>query len=134
MKLTLLGAEERALAQAMHEEEKDRAQTKDFEHARKTNAIWAAEVARATGEANTEDEQARERWLEEKTRVESEDAEEKGRVEAWETLQYKVMKAAMAMRAKAAVQTVLTIPPEGEIPRRARKRGYRARWARARMA
>ncbi|GMI07779.1 hypothetical protein TrRE_jg726 [Triparma retinervis] len=115
MKLTLLGAEERALAQAMHEEEKDRAQTKDFEHARKTNAIWAAEVARATGEANTEDEQARERWLEEKTRVESEDAEEKGRVEAWETLQFKVMKAAMANVLRLLAPDTATVDFEDEV-------------------
>ena len=70
-------------------------QTAEFEHARKTNAVWAAEIARATGEANREDEEARSSWVAEKARVESEDAKEKGRVEAWETLQYKVMRAAM---------------------------------------
>ena len=96
MKAALLAATERSKAQEIHESERDRVGTQDYEHARKTNAVWAAEVARATGEANGEDDEARRRWMEEKGRVEKEDVGEKGRVEAWETLQYKVMRAAMA--------------------------------------
>jgi len=115
MRLTMNGAQERATSQEIHEAEKDRVATEDYEHMRKTNAFWAAEIARATGEANMEDEEARERWLEEKSRVETEDKEEKGRVEAWETLQYKVMKAAMANVIRLLAPDTAVVDFEDEV-------------------
>jgi hypothetical protein len=110
-------AAEQARALDFKEKEGDRVRLHAMKQAHKTNGIWAAAIARFTAASNAEDELAFENWREEVARVDAEDVEEKGRIEAWETLTHAIMKAAKANVLRLLAPDTAVVDFEDEVER-----------------